>query len=595
MVSQHRQEASSLADRALAFAEEAHGAQTYGSGPYGFHLREVMRVTRELGHTDPVMLAAAALHDVLEDTLVTRHTLEERFGAEVANLVAELTHHRDQSFEAYLAGMSPRGFVLKVADRIVNAQYLDLANGNQIVGLRDELLPRYQGEMAAFATRAAQLGGAFPTLVSKLGRVLESARVRLTGQHLTAENVPQDAKNIAEQSRGAAGQHRASGLLAFRLMRNSELQGTNRSQRVRLAAQLEGALLAFYSLSGIGRALLRVATRALLTPEGRRAYQDLTQKVDYVEAGLRDTLSLILEHVEGEGLPTNEDVIALTAVVTLFEHVQRSLLEAAREHAPDLLENIGEDLDYHHREIPLAEKLVSMLLEGGGAQRRALEQIRQRILHRGDLALPPDGVDLSNRIASSLAPNAFHQTSANLDTLYEQAAEAEVTLKSLVREVARETGGEPMWAPGLKLRDRALQRIKVNFGGDARLITDLARASLKFTSLTELYHALEVLHRRADIVKIKDRFVEPFPNGYRDLLLNLRMPNGHVVELQLHLGPLFEASHDIGRDLYVGARQLLARAGEEERVLTAEEVDILQQWNEAGQRVYRDAMRECGG
>lgn len=80
---------------ALHFAAQRHQHQRRkgeAQEPYINHLIEVMSLLANFaGETDSVVLQAAALHDVVEDTDTTIEEVEERFGAAVAVLVAVLT------------------------------------------------------------------------------------------------------------------------------------------------------------------------------------------------------------------------------------------------------------------------------------------------------------------------------------------------------------------------------------------------------------------------------------------------------------------------------------------------------------------------
>ncbi len=77
--------------RAYEFAIQAHAGQKRKSGEdFVVHCIEVARIVMDLGLETPV-IAAALLHDVVEDTSVTLDDLEEEFGAEVAGLVAGVT------------------------------------------------------------------------------------------------------------------------------------------------------------------------------------------------------------------------------------------------------------------------------------------------------------------------------------------------------------------------------------------------------------------------------------------------------------------------------------------------------------------------
>jgi (p)ppGpp synthase/HD superfamily hydrolase len=78
-----------LTRRAIDFAEEHHGRQRRaGDGaPYLVHPLEVASYLERAGYPDSAV-AAAVLHDVLEDTDVDRSDLESVFGPEVSDLVA---------------------------------------------------------------------------------------------------------------------------------------------------------------------------------------------------------------------------------------------------------------------------------------------------------------------------------------------------------------------------------------------------------------------------------------------------------------------------------------------------------------------------
>jgi (p)ppGpp synthase/HD superfamily hydrolase len=83
-----------VVERARVFATAAHGAvaqlRKYTNEPYIVHPAEVASIVRSVPHTD-AMLAAAWLHDVVEDTGVTLETVRTEFGDEVAELVGWLT------------------------------------------------------------------------------------------------------------------------------------------------------------------------------------------------------------------------------------------------------------------------------------------------------------------------------------------------------------------------------------------------------------------------------------------------------------------------------------------------------------------------
>ena len=78
-----------LLDRAIVFAVKAHaGTERRGKGfPYIVHPMEAMEIVATMT-PDQELLAAAALHDTVEDTDVTIKQIRAEFGERVASLVA---------------------------------------------------------------------------------------------------------------------------------------------------------------------------------------------------------------------------------------------------------------------------------------------------------------------------------------------------------------------------------------------------------------------------------------------------------------------------------------------------------------------------
>jgi len=78
-----------LLDRAIIFAVKAHaGTERRGKGfPYIVHPMEAMEIVATIT-PDQEMLAAAALHDTVEDTDITIERIRDEFGERIANLVA---------------------------------------------------------------------------------------------------------------------------------------------------------------------------------------------------------------------------------------------------------------------------------------------------------------------------------------------------------------------------------------------------------------------------------------------------------------------------------------------------------------------------
>ncbi|MBR1869579.1 MAG: bifunctional (p)ppGpp synthetase/guanosine-3',5'-bis(diphosphate) 3'-pyrophosphohydrolase, partial [Bacteroidales bacterium] len=81
---------TALLDRAIIFAVKAHaGTERRGKGfPYIVHPMEAVEIVSTIT-PDQELLAAAALHDTVEDTDVTVEELRAEFGDRIASLVAD--------------------------------------------------------------------------------------------------------------------------------------------------------------------------------------------------------------------------------------------------------------------------------------------------------------------------------------------------------------------------------------------------------------------------------------------------------------------------------------------------------------------------
>lgn len=121
----------SLIARATAYARHMHEGQTrkYTGEPYVEHCLEVAVWVTAAGGT-PSMVAAALLHDVVEDTQATHEDIEEAFGSEVATLVRWVTdvsrpEDGNRAFRKaldrdHIAQAPPEAKTIKLADIISN-------------------------------------------------------------------------------------------------------------------------------------------------------------------------------------------------------------------------------------------------------------------------------------------------------------------------------------------------------------------------------------------------------------------------------------------------------------------------------------------
>jgi GTP pyrophosphokinase len=127
-----------LLNRAYVFAMKAHGTQRRASGdPYFSHPLEVAGILTEL-KVDDATIAAAMLHDTIEDTVITREDVDKAFGEEIGGLVDGLTKlgkldfvtkHAQQAenFRKLLLAIADdaRVLLVKLADRLHNMRTLN--------------------------------------------------------------------------------------------------------------------------------------------------------------------------------------------------------------------------------------------------------------------------------------------------------------------------------------------------------------------------------------------------------------------------------------------------------------------------------------
>lgn len=125
---------TALLDRAIIFAVRAHaGTERRGKGfPYIVHPMEAVSIAATIT-PDQEILAAAALHDTVEDTDVTVDQIRSEFGERIASLVAaetdavmegksenETWHERKQAAIDRLALVSRDAKIVAMGDKLSN-------------------------------------------------------------------------------------------------------------------------------------------------------------------------------------------------------------------------------------------------------------------------------------------------------------------------------------------------------------------------------------------------------------------------------------------------------------------------------------------
>ena len=169
---------------AVGFARCAHRKQVrkYTGEPYATHCERVAELVA--GYTDDAdVIAAAVLHDVLEDMEVTAAEMRAELGDRVTVLVLQVTdvsRPSDGNREArktldreHLARSSPEGATIKLADLIDNTSSImthDPSFARLYVAEKEKVLPLLRHGNAALWERA--------------NRVLQDAQTKLVHDRL---------------------------------------------------------------------------------------------------------------------------------------------------------------------------------------------------------------------------------------------------------------------------------------------------------------------------------------------------------------------------------------------------------------------------
>ncbi len=142
--------------RAYHYAEQAHSGQKRASGEaYFIHPCAVAQILIELG-LDSATVAAAFLHDVIEDTPVTEEDIRRDFGDEVLLLVSGVTkldkivfksreEEEAENFRKIFVAMAKdiRVIIIKLADRLHNMRSLNFLSKERQIKMAQETLDIY--------------------------------------------------------------------------------------------------------------------------------------------------------------------------------------------------------------------------------------------------------------------------------------------------------------------------------------------------------------------------------------------------------------------------------------------------------------------
>ena len=148
-----------LVVEAIRFAAQKHAGQGRKDGitPYVSHPYRVMFHLLHAGVADPETLAAAALHDTIEDTTADFDDLEERFGGTVASYVALLPKDKrkqeEEREDEYFAALANAPLPVKLCklgdtyDNLIDAVHLRPEQAAKAAGKAERLLCLFRDQI----------------------------------------------------------------------------------------------------------------------------------------------------------------------------------------------------------------------------------------------------------------------------------------------------------------------------------------------------------------------------------------------------------------------------------------------------------------
>lgn len=207
--------------RAYFYAEQAHDGQRRKSGePYVTHPLAVASILAGM-HMDHQSLMAAMLHDVIEDTEVSREGLENQFGQAVADIVdgvSKLTHlefetraeAQAENFQKMVLAMAVdiRVILVKLADRLHNMRTLGAMPPEKQRRIARETLDIYAPVAARLGMRDLQLeleDLAFQSYHPMRSKYIRRAVVQARGQRKDVITSIEDSIRSRLQQEGLQG------------------------------------------------------------------------------------------------------------------------------------------------------------------------------------------------------------------------------------------------------------------------------------------------------------------------------------------------------------------------------------------------------
>ena len=211
-----------LLNRAYVYAMKAHGSQKRASGEAYFnHPLEVAAILADM-KLDSATIAAALLHDTVEDTEATHQEIIDKFGSEIASLVDGLTKIKQldlvtkeatqaENLRKLLIAMSKdvRVLLVKLADRLHNMRTLHHVKPEKRARIAEETMDIYAplaGRMGMQLVRDEMEDIAFRILNPDANKIIQDRLDRLHAESGNVLHEIEDSLRKLFSSRGLSAE-----------------------------------------------------------------------------------------------------------------------------------------------------------------------------------------------------------------------------------------------------------------------------------------------------------------------------------------------------------------------------------------------------
>lgn len=142
-----------------------------------------------------------------------------------------------------------------------------------------------------------------------------------------------------------------------------------------------------------------------------------------------------------------------------------------------------------------------------------------------------------------------------LDGIFKGCLQVVEELWNVTEDIAQAAGSSD-YSWSIKKLSRTTKKVFEKYGGHPNEVTDILRTSVVVSTIGGIIIAFDSALFNSKIVRIKNRFNTP-ELGYSDVLLNLEMSNGFLVEIQLHLASVCNVKDRSGHRAFKWFRRLM--------------------------------------